>query len=76
MQCGGLGCCWPDADPGAGAQDGEGSRVRSTGCQPVETHISQLWRSESNPTGLNPGGEERADSLPRLRGDCSRLSSF
>lgn len=42
--------------------------MRSAGRQPVETHISQLWRSEPTPTGLNPGGEEGADSLPRLRG--------
>ena len=72
----GLGHCWPDADPDAGTQDGEGSRVRSTSHQPVETHISQLWRSESNPCpmGLNPGAEEATGSLPRLRGDSARDS--
>lgn len=50
--------------------------MRSTGHQPVETHTSQLWRSESDPCpmGLNPGAEEAIGSLPRLRGDSARVS--
>lgn len=67
-QAGGLDYCWPDADPGAGTQDGEGSRVRSAGRQHCgNSHLTAL-EVQNPPHGTESRWEEGLGFPPKAQG--------